>query len=69
MSYTIGIDVGKKKFHLVGLDKRDAIVPQQKVTCHQLGRRLGNTPRCQRLMSVPRPFECTKTYAVAPQAA
>jgi hypothetical protein len=29
---TIGIDVGKNTFHLVGLDKRGAIVLQQKVT-------------------------------------
>ena len=44
---TIGIDVGKNTFHLVGLDKRGAIVLQQKVTRHQLGRRLGNlTPDC-----------------------
>jgi hypothetical protein len=43
---TIGIDVGKNTFHLVGLDKRGAIVLQQKVTRHQLGRRLSNIPRC-----------------------
>ena len=36
---TIGIDVGKNTFHLVGLDKRGVIVLQQKVTRHQLGRR------------------------------
>src|SRR5467141_3052777 len=43
---TIGIDVGKNTFHLVGLDKRGVIVLQQKVTRYQLGRRLGNIPRC-----------------------
>src|SRR6201981_2221600 len=43
---TIGIDVGKNTFHLVGLDKRGAIVLQQKVTRHQLGRRLSNISRC-----------------------
>src|SRR3974390_3511294 len=43
---TIGIDVGKNTFHLVGVDKRGAIVLQQKVTRHQLGRRLSNIPRC-----------------------
>jgi transposase len=43
---TIGIDVGKNTFHLVGLDKRSVIVLQQKVTRHQLGRRLSNIPRC-----------------------
>ena len=41
---TIGIDVGKNTFHLVGLDKRGAIVLQQKVTRNQLGRRLSNIP-------------------------
>ena len=41
---TIGIDVGKSTFHLVGLDKRGAIVLQQKVTRNQLGRRLSNIP-------------------------
>jgi hypothetical protein len=29
---TIGIDIGKTTFHLVGLDKRGAIVSQQKVS-------------------------------------
>lgn len=43
---TIGIDVGKNTFHLVGLDKRGVIVLQQKITRPQLGRRLGNIPRC-----------------------
>ena len=39
-----GIDVGKNTFHLVAVDKRGAIVLQQKVTRHQLGRRLSNIP-------------------------
>ena len=43
---TIGMDVGKNTFHLVGFDKRGAIVLRQKVTRHQLGRRLSNIPRC-----------------------
>ena len=43
---TIGIDVGKNTFHLVALDKRGAIVLQQKLTRHQLGRRLSNIPCC-----------------------
>jgi transposase len=64
---TIGIDIGKTTFHLVGLDKRGAIVLQQKVSRSQLERRLVNVPRClvgiealaqadescQRLMTVP----------------
>jgi hypothetical protein len=37
---TLGIDVGKNTFHLVGLDKRGVIVLQQKVTRHQLARRV-----------------------------
>jgi transposase len=36
---TIGIDIGKTTFHLVGLDKRGAIVLQQKVSRSQLERR------------------------------
>jgi hypothetical protein len=42
---TIGIDIGKTAFHLVGLDKRGAIVLQQKVSRDQLERRLANVPR------------------------
>ena len=42
----IGIDIGKNTFHLVGLDKRGAIVLQQKVSRGQLERRLANIPRC-----------------------
>jgi hypothetical protein len=41
---TIGIDIGKNTFHLVGLDKRGAIVLQQKVSRGQLERRLANIP-------------------------
>jgi hypothetical protein len=48
---TIGIDVGKNTFHLVGLDKRGAIVLQQKVTRHQLGRRLSNTVNARRIVN------------------
>jgi transposase len=43
---TIGIDIGKTTFHLVGLDQRGAIVLQQKVSRGQLARRLANVPRC-----------------------
>jgi hypothetical protein len=37
---TIGIDLGKNTFHLVGLDKLGSIVLQQKVSRSQLERRL-----------------------------
>lgn len=43
---TIGIDIGKNKFHLVGLDQRGNIVFQLKTSREQLGRRLANVPRC-----------------------
>ncbi len=43
---TIGIDIGKTTFHLIGLDQRGAIVLQQKVSRSQLERRLANVPRC-----------------------
>jgi hypothetical protein len=43
---TIGIDLGKNPFHLVGLDKRGAIALQRKVSRSQLEHRLSNVPRC-----------------------
>ena len=39
---TIGIDLGKNTFHLVGLDKRGAIALQRKVSRSQLEHRLSN---------------------------
>ena len=43
---TVGIDIGKNTFHLIGLDKRGAIVLQVKLSRGQLERRLANVPRC-----------------------
>jgi transposase len=43
---TIGIDLGKNIFHLVGLDQRGAIVWQLKCSRAQLERRLVNIPSC-----------------------
>ena len=43
---TIGIDIGKNTFHLVGLDKRGAIVLRQKLSRGQVAARLANTPPC-----------------------
>src|SRR6516165_10785486 len=43
---TIGIDLGKNSFHLVGLDQRGAIVLQLKCSRAQLERRLANIPNC-----------------------
>jgi hypothetical protein len=57
---TIGIDVGKNTFHLVGLDKRGVIVLQQKVTRHQLVRRLSNISPCLIGMEA-----CSGTHAPA----
>jgi hypothetical protein len=41
---TIGIDLGKNTFHLVGLDKRGAIALQRKVSRSQLEHRLFQCP-------------------------
>jgi hypothetical protein len=41
---TIGLDIGKNTFHLVGLDKRGAIAMRIKVSRNQLVRRLVNLP-------------------------
>ena len=43
---TIGIDLGKNTFHLIGLDQRGNIVLQLKTSREQLERRLTNIPRC-----------------------
>ena len=43
---TIGLDIGKNMFHLVGLDKRGAIAMRVKVSRSQLVRRLVNLPTC-----------------------
>ena len=43
---TIGIDIGKNSFHVVGLDKRGAIVLRQKWSRGQVEARLVNVPPC-----------------------
>ena len=43
---TIGIDIGKNTFHLVGLDERGAIVLRQKLSRDQVSVRLANMPPC-----------------------
>jgi transposase len=42
----IGIDIGKNSFHVVGLDRRGAIVLRQKWSRSQVGERLANLPPC-----------------------
>ena len=42
----IGIDIGKNAFHVVGLDKRGAIVLRQKWSRGQVEARLSNIPAC-----------------------
>ena len=42
----IGIDIGKNSFHVVGLDRRGAIVLRQKWSRDQVATRLANMPRC-----------------------
>ena len=43
---TMGIDLGKNSFHVVGLDHRGAIVVRQRWTRGQLEARLANMPPC-----------------------
>jgi len=42
----IGIDIGKNSFHLVGQDRRGAIVLRQKWSRGQVEARLANLPPC-----------------------
>jgi transposase len=41
---TLGIDIGKNSFHLIGLDARGAIVLRQKLSRGQVEARLANMP-------------------------
>lgn len=43
---TIGIDIGKNTFHLIGLDKHGAVIMQTKLSRSQLERQLVNVPPC-----------------------
>ncbi len=43
---TMGIDIGKNSFHVVGLDERGAIVLRQKWSRAQVEARLANIPPC-----------------------
>ena len=42
----IGIDIGKNSFHIVGQDRRGALVLRQKWSRGQLEARLANLPPC-----------------------
>ncbi len=44
---TLGIDLGKNTFHLIGEDERGAIVLRIKLSRPQLTRRLANIPPCR----------------------
>ena len=45
---TMGIDIGKNSFHVVGLNQRGAIVLRQKWSCGQIEARLANMPPSDR---------------------
>ena len=42
----VGIDIGKNSFHVVGLDKRGAIMLRQKWSRGQVEARFANMPPC-----------------------
>ena len=43
---TMGVDIGKNSFHVVGLDERGAIVLRQKWSRARVETRLANIPLC-----------------------
>ena len=43
---TIGMDMGKNTLHMIGLDKRGAIVLREKVSRGRIASRLANMPSC-----------------------
>jgi transposase len=42
----VGIDIGKNSFHVIGLDRRGAIVLRQRLSRGQVESRFANMPRC-----------------------
>ena len=46
LNATIGIDIGKNSFHVVGLDRRGAVVLRQKWSRSQVEARFANMPSC-----------------------
>ena len=43
---TMGIDIGKYSFHVIGFDRRGAIILRQKWSRSQVETRLANMPPC-----------------------
>ena len=43
---TIGIDIGKNTFHVIGLDDKGAIILRHKLSRGQVYARLANIPPC-----------------------
>jgi hypothetical protein len=62
---TIGIDLGKNTFHLIGFDQRGAIVLRQKISRGQLERRLANIPRCLSANTLSRHGGCGLVPAIS----
>ena len=44
--HTVGIDLGKTAFHVIGLDQPGNIVMKKRPTRSQLLRQFSNTPAC-----------------------
>ena len=61
---TMGIDIGKYSFHVVGLDQRGAIVLRQKWSRGQVEARLASMPPCLIGMEA-----CVGAHHPEPQAA
>ena len=51
---TIGIDLGKNTFHLIGFDRRGAIILQQKVSRGQLRRSAASTATARTSLTATR---------------
>jgi transposase len=58
----IGIDIGKNSFHIVGQDRRGALVLRQKWSRGQVEARLANLPPCLIGMEA-----CTGAHHLQPQ--
>ena len=61
---TIGIDIGKNTFHVIGLDDKGAIILRQKLSRGQVYARLANIPPCLIGMEA-----CVGAHHLGPQRA
>jgi hypothetical protein len=62
---TIGMDLGKRSFHLIGMDARGKVIMRQKLSRGRLERHMANLQPC---LVGPVPAHITSVVACRPSA-